>query len=126
MTQKQNFSQFEQRESAIGTIPEIARICTTKLEPISHSFRLGWPTAMLRIIFQHARSSALALLCIAGFLPGPQVLAQTNKRDNLDPLHQLNDSVRSLVKRVAPTVVQVIVTGYGPVASSRANTSVVI
>src|SRR5215472_8086894 len=126
MTQKQIFSQSEKRESAIGTIPEIARICTTKLEPISHLFRLGWPTTLLRIILQHARSNGRVLVCLAGFLLVPQVSAQTNKRENLDPLHQLNDSVRALVKRVAPTVVQVIVTGYGPVASSRANTSVVI
>ena len=44
----------------------------------------------------------------------------------LDPLHQLNNSVRALVKRVTPSVVQVLVTGYGPVEGSGGNTNLVL
>jgi serine protease Do len=36
-----------------------------------------------------------------------------------DPLHQLNSSVEAIVKRVAPSVVQVIVTGFGPVGEGN-------
>ena len=61
----------------------------------------------------------------------PEFAAQTsaravaNKNDS-DPLHQFNSSVRALVKRVTPSVVQVLVTGYGPVESSRGSTSLVL
>ena len=47
-------------------------------------------------------------------------------QDDPDPLHQLNASVRSLVKRVTPSVVQILVTGYGPVEGTRGNTSLVL
>src|ERR1700730_3138117 len=66
----------------------------------------------------------LSALCL--FL-APRVSAQsaTNKGDP-DPLHQLNNSVRALVKRVTPSVVQILVTGYGPVGGSRGNTNLVL
>jgi hypothetical protein len=45
----------------------------------------------------------------------------------LDPLLQLNGSVESLVCRVSQSVVQVIVTSYGPMEKSdRADTDLVI
>jgi len=44
-----------------------------------------------------------------------------------DALHQLNDSVETLVQRVSPTVVQIQVMGYGSAShSSQGQTSVVI
>jgi serine protease Do len=44
----------------------------------------------------------------------------------LDALQQLNGSVAALVKRVSQSVVQVIVTSYGPVDQSNSNTDLVI
>jgi serine protease Do len=52
--------------------------------------------------------------------------AQTTAKVETDPLHQLNNSVRALVKRVTPSVVHLIVTGYGPVENNRGNTSLVL
>ena len=49
-----------------------------------------------------------------------------NAKVDTDPLHQLNNSVRALVKRVTPSVVQVLVTGYGPVEGSRGDTNLVL
>lgn len=44
-----------------------------------------------------------------------------------DALHQLNDSIEALVQRVSPSVVQIIVTGYGSTEESdRGQTSVII
>jgi serine protease Do len=54
------------------------------------------------------------------------VTAQTQDRAG-DALHKLNESVGALIKRVSPSVVQVLVTGYGPQEDSdRGNTGVVI
>jgi serine protease Do len=66
-----------------------------------------------------------SLLCL---LLGSRVSAQTGTANReLDPLHQFNTAVRSLVRRVKPSVVQVMVTGYGPVQTgSLASTSVVL
>src|ERR1019366_10469900 len=36
-----------------------------------------------------------------------------------DALHQLNDSIEALVQRVSPSVVQILVTGYGPAEDSN-------
>lgn len=70
----------------------------------------------------------LGLTCLA-FAPGiaaqTSSQAATNKNDS-NPLRQFNNSVRALVKRVTPSVVQVMVTGYGPVESSRNTTSLVL
>jgi serine protease Do len=43
-----------------------------------------------------------------------------------DSLHQLNNSIRALVRRVSPSVVQVMVTGYGPVEGSRSTTGLTL
>jgi len=40
-----------------------------------------------------------------------------------NPLRQYSDSIAALVKRVSQTVVQVLVTGYGPVDSAHGNTT---
>ena len=78
---------------------------------------------------RHGKSNAVAVawLCILLFGLTSQSRAQTAiaKRD-LDPLHQFNNSVRALVRRVTPSVVQVMVTGYGPVESSRTATSLTL
>ena len=72
-------------------------------------------------------ASALLWLCAVLFFAAPQVSAQRNiAKIDSDPLHQLNASVRALVKRVTPSVVQVLVTGYGPVEGSRGETNLVL
>jgi serine protease Do len=43
-----------------------------------------------------------------------------------DTLHKLNESVDALIKKVSPSVVQILVAGYGPLESERGNTGVVI
>src|SRR2546421_5465073 len=71
----------------------------------------------------------IAWCCLAWLAFVPSIAAQTaralaNKNDS-DSLHQFNSSVRALVKRVTPSVVQLQVTGYGPVEGSRATTTLV-
>jgi serine protease Do len=44
-----------------------------------------------------------------------------------DTLHKLNESVDNLIKKVSPSVVQILVTGYGPLdEGERTSTSVII
>src|SRR5712692_1583783 len=44
-----------------------------------------------------------------------------------DVLHKLNESVDALIKKVSPSVVQILVTGYGPLEESEhGNTNAVI
>ncbi|HEY9501458.1 MAG TPA: trypsin-like peptidase domain-containing protein, partial [Pyrinomonadaceae bacterium] len=64
-------------------------------------------------------SAICALLAI-------QTTAQTQVKNENDPLHQLDNSVRSLVKKVTPSVVHLIVTGYAPVENGRGNTSLTL
>jgi Trypsin-like serine proteases, typically periplasmic, contain C-terminal PDZ domain len=74
----------------------------------------------------------LRFLTIACFLTGcllniPTVLAQSPPRSiDTDALHQLDRSIQELVRKVRPSVVQVMVTGYGPVENNANNTSLVI
>ena len=72
-------------------------------------------------------SFAAMWLCVAFLFLSPRASGQTsNGKANPDPLHQFDNSVRALVKRVTPSVVQILVSGYGPVAGSRGNTSLVL
>jgi serine protease Do len=43
-----------------------------------------------------------------------------------DTLHKLNESVDALIRKVSPSVVQILVAGYGTVEESHGNTGVVI
>jgi serine protease Do len=68
----------------------------------------------------------IALLClVVTSAAAPPAVAQTPVGH--DPLHLLNDSVAALVQRVSQSVVQVLVTSYGPVQQTdRADTDLVI
>lgn len=55
----------------------------------------------------------ILFLALAHLLSPGKVAAQTPKGRPSDALHQLNDSIEALVQRVSPTVVQILVTGYG-------------
>jgi serine protease Do len=55
---------------------------------------------------------------------GAPIVAQ-DRSDNT--LRKLNESVAALIKKVSPSVVQILVSGYGPIDSGeRSNTAVVI
>jgi serine protease Do len=68
----------------------------------------------------------IVCLRIAFSLVEPAVSGQTISKVDVDPLHQLNNSVRGLVKRVAPSVVQILVSGYGPVEDNHGNTNLTL
>ena len=53
------------------------------------------------------------VLVLVPVLAAGNVAAQTPPKSSTDALHQLNNSIESLVQRVSPTVVQILVTGYG-------------
>jgi serine protease Do len=58
--------------------------------------------------------SCLLLFAIFGLWSLPCATAQTKEAPrSADVLHQLNEAVEDLVQRVSPTVVQILVTGYG-------------
>lgn len=62
----------------------------------------------------------LALSALLGALAAAQ-------EPNDNTLRKFNESVDSLIKRVSPSVVQILVTGYGPIDSGeRGNTAAVI
>jgi len=69
-------------------------------------------------------SVAFAFACTAVFCSTPRAAAQNHTEDNT--LHKLNESVDALIRKVSPSVVQILVAGYGPVDESHGNTSVVI
>ena len=75
------------------------------------------------------KSRVLAFLYLCGLclcLASPVSAQTTTSKADSDSLHQFNNSVRALVKRVTPSVVQVLVTGYGPVEGSGGDTSLVL
>lgn len=66
---------------------------------------------------------ALSMLILALCLTG-SCSAQTRASD---PLHQLNESIETLVARISPSVVQILVSGYGAVEQTeQSQTSLVI
>lgn len=70
----------------------------------------------------------LVLLGVLYFLSSGTVAGQAPRSARPpDALHQLNDSIEALVERVSPSVVQILVTGYGSTEDvDRGQTSVVI
>ena len=69
---------------------------------------------------------AIAGLGFATSMPcAPPASAQNRPDDNT--LRKLNESVDALIRKVSPSVVQILVTGYGPLEETqRGNTGVVI
>src|SRR5215472_4388575 len=43
-----------------------------------------------------------------------------------DALHKLNESVDALIKKVSPSVVQILVTGYGPIEQDRGSSAAAV
>ena len=74
-------------------------------------------------LFRVRLLSAVAIVVFLAFLPSA---ASTQERSD-DTLRKLNQSVDTLIKKVSPSVVQILVSGYGPIDSTeRGNTAVVI
>jgi serine protease Do len=80
---------------------------------------------MIDFYAKRARSAfPAAILALFMVFHGISATAQ-DRRDNA--LRKLNESVDALIKKVSPSVVQILVTGYGPIDSGeRSNTAVVI
>jgi serine protease Do len=72
--------------------------------------------------------SGLLLFSLLGFSPRQYATAQTREAArSANVLHQLNEAVEDLVQRVSPTVVQILVTGYGAAEESqRGQTDLVV
>jgi serine protease Do len=72
------------------------------------------------------RPRLFVVLVIAAFVAAlPNSAAAQDRGDNT--LHKLNESVDALIRKVSPSIVQILVTGYGPIESSeRGNTAVII
>jgi serine protease Do len=66
-----------------------------------------------------AASSCALLAALAAC--STAVFPQT--KPSADPLHQLNSSVETLVKKISPSVVQIAVTGYGTVEENTRGTA---
>jgi serine protease Do len=79
------------------------------------------PAPPLRLATLRAAFLLLTLCACLGLSRSTRAQAQPG-----DALHKLNESVDALIKKVSPSVVQILVTGYGPVESERSNTAVVI
>jgi len=68
----------------------------------------------------------LCALCLPLLLISVRSHASAQER-SADELHKLNESVDALIKKVSPSVVQILVTGYVPLEDSdRGNAGVVI
>ena len=75
--------------------------------------------------------SAVFILILTGSLPAfaqrTTAPSQRTQAELQDPLDRFNDSVEALVKKVWPSVVQIIVTSYGPrEEGDRGNTNIVL
>jgi len=68
----------------------------------------------------------LFVLVIAAFAATlPSAATAQDRGDNT--LHKLNESVDALIRKVSPSIVQILVTGYGPIESAeRGNTAVTL
>jgi serine protease Do len=62
-----------------------------------------------------AFATRIAPLCVAAIVASPPIAGGQSSRSAPAPdaLHQLDDAIESLVRRVSPSVVQILVTGYG-------------
>lgn len=77
----------------------------------------SWGSRLMRGI---RRRQITFFLCGAYFLFASVVPAQTTTKDSsLDPLHQLSTTIEALVRQVSPSVVQILVTGYGPLEETE-------
>ena len=79
----------------------------------------------------YGSSKGIACLVLLSALLSPGLVraqsAESSSAQSTDALHKLNESVDNLIKKVSPSVVQILVTGYGPLEEGdRGSTSVII
>jgi serine protease Do len=90
--------------------------------PAPPHFRSTLYTPHLRFRIAGAIAS-VGLAALLGCVP----IARAQNRPDDNTLRKLNESVDALIRKVSPSVVQILVTGYGPLEESqRGNTGVVI
>jgi serine protease Do len=78
---------------------------------------------------RHIISSSVSLLALlwAISILMPRAARAQAVDNSADTLHKLNESVDTLIKKVSPSVVQILVTGYGPLEEAdRSSTAVII
>ena len=78
---------------------------------------------------RHYPAPRILFLFGMAFLLWPRIAAGQGRQEPRpsDALHQLNDSIEALVQRISPSVVQIMVTGYGPTEDAgRGQTADVI
>jgi serine protease Do len=93
-------------------------VCRNVPAAVGATFRSGRFSALCA-----GRLVVVAALTVATLWSTP-VSAQDRSGDTL---HKLNESVDALIRKVSPSVVQILVTGYGPLeAAERGSTGVVI
>ena len=100
-------SLIEHRSPTLGTAPRIAHPPDTNRGAADHSHSGYIAAVHLRVAL------AFMLVAMAG-CAAPSAHAKGPKR-TADPLTALNSSFRTLSAQVAPTVVQILATGYAPV-----------
>jgi len=80
--------------------------------------RTGFTTRFPVINRHFLRLRFLVVVATAAFVAGlPSAVTAQDRSDNT--LRKLNESVDALIKKVSPSVVQILVTGYGPIESTE-------
>ena len=69
---------------------------------------------------RRAISRLLAVVCLLS------VIAVHAHAQSTDALHKLNESVDALIRKVSPSVVQILVTGYGPIEQDRSSAAAAV
>ena len=82
--------------------------------------------APAKVLWRLARHATCLILAVSASLAWTGTPARAQDRST-DSLHKFNESVDALIKKVSPSVVQILVTGYGPLEEGQhGNTGVVI
>lgn len=71
------------------------------------------------MVGMQSATRTIVLAATLSFISVDGICTVQGASDSLDALQQLNRSVESLVTRVSKSVVQVLVTTYGPVSDSH-------
>src|SRR6267378_2623582 len=88
------------------------------LQPNNHS------AFSRRLALRLAKTICSCLVILLAHLPPAHAQAQDH---STDALRKLNESVDAIIKKVSPSVVQILVTGYGPLEDGEhGNTTAVI
>ena len=91
-------------------------------------YGLGQRSVLRKLCFRNYLAALACAMAVLSLASPKLAQAQAPAPDNSgDTLHKLNESVDTLIKKVSPSIVQVLVTGYGPLEEAdRSSTSVII